>query len=391
MTEYSSTLQWIENQHEKMINRIISWASINSGTQNLNGLAKMLDTLRKDFSSLQAEEKIVELEGFGNALLLKKRPNAQKQVLLVGHMDTVFGEDHPFQSVKRKGVLLNGPGVADMKGGLSVMLTALEALEQTPLANEFGWEVWITSDEEVGSPSSSPVLTEMAKRHQMGLIFEPSFPDGTIVGQRKGSANYTLVAKGKPAHAGRNFEEGKSAIFALASTLKEIEKLIQLHPKTSINVGMIQGGAAPNIVPEDASCLINVRSFSKNTLGQVDKTLHQIVENENQREGISLDLLINTTRPAKPIDSQTERMLQHLQMCGKEIGLPVAWKETGGCCDGNNLAAAGLPNIDTLGVVGGNLHTDQEYMEINSAVERAKLTALFLLHFVNGDWTLENE
>ena len=391
MTEHSASLKWIESQHEKMIDQITSWASINSGTQNLRGLAEMLGILRRDFSILEAEETIVELKGFGNALLLKKRPNASKQVLLVGHMDTVFGEDHPFQSVERKGDQLNGPGVADMKGGLVVMLTALEAIEKTPFIDDLGWEVWITSDEEVGSPSSAPLLEEMAKRHQIGLIFEPSFPDGTIVSQRKGSANYTLTVKGVPAHAGRNFEEGKSAIYALSSTIHEIEKLIPIHPKTSVNVGMIKGGAAPNIVPKDASCLINVRSFSRDTLELVDKSLHQIVEKESLREGISLQLSNNTTRPAKPIDSQTKRMLQHLKMCGKEIGLPVSWKETGGCCDGNNLAAAGLPNIDTLGVVGGGLHTDQEYMKIDSAVERAKLVALFLLHYATGAWTFEDE
>ena len=124
-------------------------------------------------------------EPLGKALLIRKRPEAPLRLLLCCHTDTVYPSDHPFQkSVRIADNILRGPGVTDAKGGLVVMLLALEAFERSPWSAKLGWEVLINPDEEIGSPGSAPLLIQAAKRNDLGLIFEPSFPDGNLAGAR---------------------------------------------------------------------------------------------------------------------------------------------------------------------------------------------------------------
>src|SRR3954452_2299724 len=152
----------------------------------------------------------------GRHLRLTVRPTAPVQLLLTGHMDTVYGPDHVFQETRwiEHGVL-NGPGVADMKGGIAVMLAALKSVEQCKVADRIGYEVLINSDEEVGSLSSAALLAEAARGKKAALTYEPAaLPDGTLAGARPGSGNFDFVVKGRSAHAGRNPQDGRNAIVA---------------------------------------------------------------------------------------------------------------------------------------------------------------------------------
>lgn len=220
----AEALQWLDGQKTEATALLIKWASINSWSENPSGLAEMAEVLKESFSPLadKTEEiKLPEWESkpLGNALLFSKRKSALNKILLGGHMDTVYPPNSPFQTCRIEGSNLIGPGVADMKGGLVVLYLALAAFEKTH--PDLGWITIINPDEEIGSPGSRTLWKEQAKEVSLALLFEPSFSDGAIVTARKGSMNFHLTVSGTPAHAGRDFRKGKSAIKAISLFINE--------------------------------------------------------------------------------------------------------------------------------------------------------------------------
>ena len=182
-------LDWVASQSDAMIALTEHWSAINSGSYHLDGLRRMRSALEEAFSPLGGAAETLHLQPItqinahgmpfevpmAEALRITKRPEAPIQVLLVGHMDTVYGIDHPFQKATRIDAnTLNGPGVADLKGGLAIMLHALMTLERSPWANHLGWQVLLNPDEEIGSIASDPLLKEAAKGRLLGLVYEPA-------------------------------------------------------------------------------------------------------------------------------------------------------------------------------------------------------------------------
>lgn len=397
---YQPHFQWINNQQEAMVQLLLNWSEINSGSHHLAGLDRMRQALTDGFSSLGGEIEEISLDTLeavdskgeiiqvplGKALRIIKRPQARYRVFLGGHMDTVFGSDHPFQKASwRDANTLNGPGVADMKGGLVVMLKTLEALEQSPYAQSIGWEVLINPDEEIGSPGSAPLLEEATRRNHFGLIYEPAFADGTLAGNRKGSGSFTAVVHGRTAHAGREPHLGHNAIVALAEFIQAINALNGQQSGITVNPGRIEGGGPVNIVPDLAICRFNVRVAAVHEQDWVQQQLRRICDRIQNQEGISIHLHGGFGRPPKILSSKNLELLQHLATCGNELDIPVRWQDSGGVCDGNNLAAAGLPNIDSLGVRGGGLHSSDEFVLVDSLTERACLSALLLMKLGSGE------
>jgi glutamate carboxypeptidase len=265
------------------------------------------------------------------------------------------------------------------------MLLALQAYERSPWAEKAGWEVLINPDEEIGSPGSAPLLIQAAKRNHLGLVYEPSFQDGNLVGARKGSGNFTVIARGKAAHAGRNPQLGRNAIDALARFIVGLASLDDAGGAITTNVGYIQGGGPVNVVPDLAECRFNVRVVTQNDQKSFEDSLRRLAEEINKIDGISLELHGGFRRPPKPLDAKTLKLLEHVAECGRDLGLSLQWRPTGGACDGNNLAAAGLTTIDSLGVTGGDIHSSEEYILLDSLAERAKLTALLLMKLAAGE------
>lgn len=346
----------------EIFSQLIEWASINSHSYNSDGLEKMVELARAAFFALEPDE--INVLPIG--LSVKKRMNAPVRIFLGGHLDTVFHEDHPFQSVtKLDENTLQGPGVADMKGGILVMLHALLDFESSKEAHNIGWEVFLNLDEEVGSPNSTPFLKECCQRCTYALLFEPTFSDGFFVSERAGSSNYRAISTGKAAHAGRAPEDGKNAIYPLARFITSLEALNT--EKTLVNVGVISGGGALNIIPEHAEAGINIRA---------DTDLDSVLQKKAQEAGIKLER--TSYRPPKPFNVETEQLFTLLKECGERLGIAVQWRKSGGVCDGNTFGAAGIPTLDTLGVHGGGLHTENEYVYLSSLNEKIKLTACFL-------------
>jgi glutamate carboxypeptidase len=399
MSETASALDWISAQHDRMVSLVNAWANQNTGSRNIAGLAAFSTELKRSLSLLGGELREIALQPettidntghevrtpLGTAISIRKRPTAPVQVFLGIHYDTVYGIDHPFQHLRRvDDRTLIGPGVADAKGGLCVLLIALEAFERSPMASKLGWEVLINPDEELGSPGSSPLLAECAKRNQVGMVFEPALADGSLVGERKGSGNFTVVIRGRSAHAGRDFHHGRSAIHAAAELVINLEAINRTMPGTTLNVGRIDGGGPTNIVADLAVVRFNIRVPAHQQPAPVELEIHRAIEQVARREGIQLELAGGFSSPARPMDMRTTQLYQQLADCGKQIGLSLTWHSSGGVSDANKLAAAGLPVLDTLGPCGGSLHSAEEFLLTDTLVPRAQLTTLMLMKLAEG-------
>lgn len=384
-----------------MLARVEAWAAINSGSRNLSGLAAMADALTPALAELgpvrrvdPAPATIVGTDGVtrplahGRNLHLVVRPHAPVRVLLTGHMDTVFAADSPFQACKwLDATTLNGPGTADMKGGIAVMLAALAAFDTSPCTDRLGYEVVINSDEELSSPGSAPLLADAARRCHLGLTYEPALPDGTLAGARKGSGNFSAVIRGLAAHAGREIEAGRNAVLAASDLALRLAALMRTYPGTSVNPAKIDGGGPNNIVPDTAVLRFNVRPATPEGQAAITAAIDVTVAEVAAAHEVKITLDGGFARPPKPMDANQLRLFDLVRDCGHDLGLGIAWRDTGGVCDGNNLAATGLAVVDTLGPRGGAIHSHDEFLCTDSLVERARLSALLLMRVAQSGWT----
>jgi glutamate carboxypeptidase len=382
-----------------MLDLTQAWAAINSGTRNLAGLATMAEMLATGFSALPGELALIEPEpvetvtadgrvetiGHGRHLHLKVRADAPVQLLFTGHMDTVFGADHPFQQARwLENGHLNAPGAADMKGGLALMLAALQAVEASGVAAGFGYEVLINSDEETGSLSSRGLIESAARGKAAALTYEPALPDGTLAGARGGTGNFSLVVHGKSAHAGRNPEEGRNALVAAAALAVRLADA--KTPGLSVNPARIDGGGPNNVVPDLAILRINFRPRDPDAIARAQAALDEAAAAISAEHDVRVEVHGSFNRPPKPLDPGAERLFALVKQAGADLGIPIAWKATGGVCDGNNIAACGIPVVDTMGARGGAIHSAEEFLIPDSLGERAALSALTILRLASGEF-----
>jgi glutamate carboxypeptidase len=380
-----------------MLEQVLAWSAINTGTRNLAGLATQAQVLADAFAALPgaimlqapapvetvAADSSVGQIGHGAHLLLQVRPHAPRRYLLTGHMDTVFPLDDPFQATTwLDDQTLNGPGVADMKGGITVMLAALLAFERSPVAGQVGYDVLINSDEETGSLSSAPLIAQVAAGKAAALTYEPSaLPDGTLAGARAGSGNYSAVITGRSAHAGRNPDDGRNAIVAAADLALRLKGLHR--PGLSVNPARIDGGSANNVVPEKAVLRWNIRPATTDDAQGFAQALGLAVADVEHVHDVTIHVHGGISRPPKPLTPPALALFNLVRDCGAALGQSIAWKDTGGVCDGNNIAALGVPVVDTMGVRGGSIHSPAEFLIVPSLAERAALSAL-VLHRLSG-------
>ncbi len=375
-----------------MLEQVERWAAVNSGSTNLAGLKTVASMLADAFSALPADVTLVKpdpvesVDTKGNVVENQRgqhlhvcvRPDAAVRILLTGHMDTVFAADHPFQTLRwlEDGVL-NGPGTADMKGGIAVILAALSAVEQTSLAGRIGYDVLINSDEETGSHASARLIAELAKGKTAALTYEPALPDGTLAGARPGSGNFSIIVHGKAAHAGRNPEDGRNALVAAADLA--VRLAAAKAPGLKVNPARIDGGGPNNVVPDLAILRVNLRPMSREDMTSATDAIRNAVAAIKRDHDVCCHVHGGFNRPPKPLDEKAEKLFHLVRDCGSELGLAINWRPTGGVCDGNNIAACGIPVVDTMGPRGGAIHSDEEFLIVDSLSERARLSALTLL------------
>ena len=384
---------------DAMLAQVQSWSAVNTGTANLAGLARMAGMLAECFAALPGEIALVDAapvvavdaagreveQRFGQHVVLQVRPEADRRLLLTGHMDTVFPADHPFQDQRWIDAdTLVGPGLADMKGGIAVILHALTAFETSPDAHRIGYDVMLNSDEETGSLASAPLIERLARGKYAALTYEPSaLPDGTLAHARGGSGNYALVVTGRSAHAGRNPHEGRNAIVAAAALVIGLKGL--QSDECPVNPARIEGGAANNVVPDHAVVRFNIRPRSPAAAATFEASLAVLVGEVQQAHEVHVHAHGGITRPPKPVDRRAQALFDLVRDCGATLGQTIGWQSSGGVCDGNNIAACGVPVVDTMGVRGGAIHSPDEYLIVSSLEERAALSALVLDRLATGD------
>jgi len=372
-----------------ILSRTLEWASINSGTGNLDGLAAMAGYLADAFAQLPGEVRLVDAAriekvdgkgelrevGHGRHLVLSVRPEAARRVILTGHMDTVYAREHPFQTCAWLDEdTLNGPGTADMKGGLSLMLAGLAAYEQA--APTLGYDVLINSDEETGSLSSAALIAQMAQGKLAALTYEPALPDGSMARARPGSGNYSAVVTGRSAHAGRNPQDGRNALVAASDLAMRLAAGVR--EGLTINPARIEGGAPNNTVPDLAILHFNLRPRTPELAEVARALVDEAVAAVSAAHEVQIHLHGHVSRPPKPITPRTEALFGLVSKAATDLGQPMRWQDTGGVCDGNNIAACGVPVLDTMGALGGSIHSPQEFMIASSLDARARLTALVM-------------
>ena len=371
---------WLDQHQPDLVEFLAGLVNQDSGTYDPAGVNRVGAMLAGAVSDLGFAVRRVPQTAYGDHLVAT-RPcdGAAKRLLCLGHMDTVFpngtAAERPFRVADGRAT---GPGVLDMKGGLTLLVFALRALRATesPAWRGTSLTLLFNSDEEIGSPSSRPLFAEEAARHDAAIVLEPARPNGACVIGRKGVGHFRLETFGRPAHAGAQPELGINAIWALAHKICALQALTDFKRGTTVNVGVIQGGERSNVVPDYAAADVDLRIVTVEEGARAVQAFGEIAAFPHV-PGATAKLTGDITTPPWQTNDGTRRMLGHLEDAGKSIGLRVAGVTTGGGSDGSRVAGT-IPTLDGLGPVGSNTHSPAEFVEVPSLTERAALLALFL-------------
>lgn len=399
-TADEAAIERLKDSNAAMVERTVGWSSVNTGSTNTKGLKAFAPNLADAYSALEADITLQPAEPFesingrgeteeihtGPIVRVNARPEAPIQIVMSGHYDTVFPADSGFDEVKDLGNgRLNGPGLADMKGGLCLMIEALKVFEASDLRDRIGYQIVVTPDEEIGNFASAGALTEAASSGALiGMTYEPCMETGAMSGGRKGSAVYDVVFHGRASHAGRAHDEGRSAIAAAAAFVHELEGLNGKYEGVTFNTGKIDGGNAVNIVPDLAIVRFGARAPDAEAAAWAGAQVQALIDAAIKRDGISAHGHGGFYRPPKPRNAAQQALFDAVHGTGRAIGLDLEFIDTGGVCEGNNIFAAGVPNVDTLGVRGGRIHSSEEFVDTDSFSERAALSALLLNRLADG-------
>ncbi len=377
--DLQEVMQYLEQNQQQMLDLTIKLAEINSGTFNVAGIDAVAKVMQQEMASLDCEHVSMpvaahqQINQFGESVEYPlghvhrfwKRAQAPLQILIMGHLDTVYSPEHKFQLTKRiGGDILHGPGVADMKGGLVILLWALRAFEQLPQATNI-----------------AEIIKFRANHFKLGFVFEPAMDEkGTLASARKASGTFTFVMRGKEAHAGRNFHDGRNAICKMAEVIAKLNALNGLREEVTINVGFIHGGEAVNVVPGCCVCKVNARIPRSEDADWLQEQFNKIVHEFNKAPDYNLELHGRFYSQPKLMDAANTKLYSIVQEVGGRVGQQITWQPSGGTSDGNHLSEYGLPNVDTLGVRGGKIHSTQEFLIVPSLLERAKLFTNILFY-----------
>jgi len=310
------------------------------------------------------------------------------RVLIAGHMDTVHDPGSGFDAltISDDGTTATGPGCVDMKGGLVIAVAALEVLEELGIPAH--WSFTLNADEETGTFHSEHTLREQAGRHDFGIALEPALPGGELAVERMGAGQFMIETRGRSAHVGRDFKGGVSAVTEMGRCLVEVGEMPDPERGMILSIGPLEGGAATNAVPDRARAWGNVRFSGNDRADEIAAMLDALRTPDDAMPAVIVRRVFN--RPAKPLTQGTEKLALQARSAAESLGQSLPFASTGGVCDGNILQDAGLATIDTLGVRGGGLHTEQEWIELPSLVERCQLLAVLIARLSAGGSELPN-
>ena len=297
-------------------------------------------------------------------------------ILLLAHMDTV----HPIGTIQRMPFRevddrVMGPGVEDMKGGIVIGLTALAGMVDMHKAPSRSVTALFTSDEEIGSPISRPLIESLARQSALVLVLEPAMPDGALKTWRKGVGDFIVTVHGRAAHAGSDYQLGRNAIEELARQVLIIQNLTNYDRGTTLNVGVIRGGTATNVVPDEAIAEVDLRIMVPREAERVLAGLHSL---KPTMDGTTISVSGELNRPPMPFNEMMKTTLEKAREIAAGLDMELIASGTGGASDANFVAALGIPVLDGLGAVGDGGHSEREFILKHSLPERAKLLATIL-------------
>ncbi|WP_345796675.1 M20 family metallopeptidase [Peribacillus muralis] len=365
-------------KQKEMLQFVEQLVNIDSGSYTKKGIDEIGLILKAKFESLDFIVDIVEQKDYGNQLVIQHREAVEPHILVVAHMDTVFPEgtaqQRPF---KVKGNRAFGPGVADMKASLVAIFYAIYCLKQTGQTGYKHVQIILNSDEEIGSPSSSSLITEKAAKKKYALVLEPARTDGSLVTARRGCGQFKVDIVGVAAHSGIEPEKGRSAVEELAHKIIALHQLNDRRSGISVNVGIIEGGSAVNAIASHAAGFVDVRISEKRQEAIILKQLKKICA-KTYISGTKTTLTGKMDRSPMEKTEKTNMLLETIRQAGKEIGIDITDTATGGGSDASITAELGIPTVDGLGPIGGKAHSEEEYLEIPSLTERTLLLATVL-------------
>ncbi|MCS2158163.1 M20 family metallopeptidase [Scandinavium sp. H11S7] len=356
------------------IEELKTLVNVDCGTRTLDGVATVAGIMQSLWQAEGWHTERVDLgDKVGPGLFVSNKPQAEQfDVLLVGHLDTVFAPgtiaERPMSEDENR---LYGPGVSDMKSGLLNILWAMRGLNQAD-KERLAIAVAMNPDEETGSVWSHEWIGSLAKRSRCVLVCEAARADGSLVKARKGMAGYHLAFTGVAAHAGNEPEKGRSAINALAHSILAVNALADTARGTTLNVGVIQGGSAANVVADSAGAELDVRFWENDEYDRVHHALSSLCE-KGFLDGVTTTLTRVNHKPAMAASEETQRLMQHVEAAGKEEDIAISWQAVGGGSDANHTAALGIPTLDGLGPIGAGFHSPAEWLDKASIEPRIRL------------------
>jgi len=370
-------LEDFNSNKDSVIQRIGELVDIESPTCDEPSLSKAADWLVSQAQTIPAITTIerIRREGYGEHLIFRAFEGAGSPVLLIGHYDTV----HPLGTkeknpTRHEGGRLFGCGVFDMKANLVLILEALRAVAENG-ASSRQINIFISCDEEVGSPTGRKIVEREASLAEHVLIFEPSL-DGKAKTGRKGTASFIIKTYGIPAHAGLEPEKGASAIAELAKQILEIEKMNRPEKGTSVNATIVKGGTASNVIASEAECELDIRFTDLDEARRVEMGLKGLQAADSR---VRIEVLGEINRPPLERTESVIALLEKAKGIAKGLGYELGEAQVGGASDGNFVAALGVPVIDGLGIKGNGAHTLGEYIETAEIPFRTALIANLLV------------
>ncbi|UGB28970.1 M20 family metallopeptidase [Metabacillus sp. B2-18] len=369
---------FIYQQKKEMLTFIEKLVNIDSSSYDKEGVDQIGRILQDNYTALGFHVKVIPQENYGNHLVIQHKEAKNPNIVIIAHMDTVFPKgtaiERPF---KIEGNRAYGPGVIDMKSSQAAVLYAIKALLNEGHKGYKNIKIILNSDEEIGSPTSRSLIESEAKGMRYALVMEPARKDGSLVTARRGKGNYTLIVEGKAAHSGIEPEKGRSAIEELAHKIIQLHELSDHENGISVNVGLIEGGSSANTVSDHAEAQIDVRMKEIEQVEIIEERLEEICST-TEVSGTKIVLEGEMNRPPMEKNKKTRALLRIIQDVGDEIGIEIEDTATGGGSDASFTSSLGVATIDGLGPVGGNAHSDKEYLEIPSLVERTLLLATII-------------
>jgi glutamate carboxypeptidase len=354
--------------------------NIDSGTANGPGIGQVSAIVTAQLQALGAQiETHPAAPAQGSNIVATWRGSGKTNILMMAHMDTVFkdgfAKDHPFRVSGAHGY---GPGIMDDKGGIVMALYALKILQQLHFQHYGRITLLLNTNEETGSAGSRALIQQLARENDVTLNLEPGrVADGLVI-WRKGSGEVTLDIKGKAAHAGVAPELGRNALMEAAHQMLQLSKLGDPAKQTTINFTVLKTGEATNVIPDHVVAYADVRVAVPEEFDRIEKDLNRVAQDKlipDTQVGISM------TRgfPPMPKNAATDALAATAQRIYGELGKQLTLEGTGGAADASLSAAAGTPTLDALGIVGGGIHTPDEYAELDSIVPRLYLLSRLLM------------